>query len=265
MGKVTSRDGTTIAFDRAGEGPALILVDGAMCYRAFGPMPPLAQVLAPDFTVYAYDRRGRGESGDSAPYAVAREVEDLEALIEAAGGLAYVYGISSGAALAMEAAASGLTIRKLALYEPPYTAEGVDTEGVKESNRKLNELLAAGRRGDAVEFFMSGVGMSTDAIAGMRQSPMWSVFEGVAHTIAYDFAVLGDGTVPRERAALVAVPALVADGGASPDFLRRPAKALADAIPTAKYQTLEGQTHQVAPDTIAAVLKEFFLSHAERA
>jgi pimeloyl-ACP methyl ester carboxylesterase len=222
-------------------------------------MPPLAQVLAPDFTVYTYDRRGRGESGDNAPYAVAREVEDLEALIEAAGGSAYVYGISSGAALAMEAAASGLAIRKLALYEPPYTAEGGDTEGVKESNERLNDLLADGRRGDAVEFFMSGVGMPAEAIAGMRQSPMWSVFEGVAHTIAYDFVVLGDGTVPRERAALVAVPTLLADGGASPDFLRRPTKALADAIPTAKHQTPEGQTHEVAPDAIAAVLKEFFL------
>lgn len=258
MTEVTSRDGTTIAFDRVGEGPALVLVDGAMCYRAFGPMPPLAQVLAADFTVYTYDRRGRGESGDTAPYAVAREVEDLEALIEAAGGAAYAYGISSGAALAMEATASGLAIMKLALYEPPYTAEGADIEGVKESNRQLNDLLAAGRRGDAVEFFMAGVGMPAEAVAGMRQSPTWPVFEGIAHTIAYDFAVLGDGTVPRERAANVAVPTLVADGGASPDLLRRPTKALAGAIPGAKYQTLEGQTHEVAPDAIATVLREFF-------
>lgn len=257
MAEVTSRDGTRIAFEKTGTGPALVLVDGALCYRAFGPMSALAQVLAPDFTVYTYDRRGRGESGDTAPYAVIREVEDLEALIEAAGGSAYVYGISSGAALAMEAAASGLAITKLALYEAPYTAEGGDTGPVEESNRRLTELLAAGRRGDAVEFFMAGVGAPAEAIAGMRQSPMWPVFEGVAHTIAYDFAILGDGTVPRERAAKVAVPTLVAAGGASPDFLRRPAEALADAIPGARYQTLDGQTHEVPPSVIGAVLMEF--------
>lgn len=259
MTKVTSSDGTTIAFEQVGEGPAVVLVDGAMCYREFGPLPSLAQVLASDFTVYTYDRRGRGESGDGAPYAVAREVEDLAALIEAAGGSAYVYGVSSGAALAVEAAASGLAITKLALYEPPYTAEGGDTEGVQQSNRKLNDLLAAGRRGDAVAHFMSGVGVPAAVIDGMRQSPAWPVFEAVSPTIAYDFTVLGDGTVPRERAANVAVPALVAAGGASPDSLRRPAEALAGAIPGAKYQTLEGQTHDVAPDVIAAVLREFFL------
>jgi len=257
MAEVTSVDGTRIGYERTGDGPALVLVDGALCFRAFGPMPPLAQVLAPDFTVYTYDRRGRGESGDTAPYAVAREVEDLAAVIRAAGGSASVYGISSGAALAMEAAAGGVPIRKLALYEPPYTAEGGDTGPVAESNRRLNELLAAGRRGDAVEFFMTGVGAPAEAIAGMRRSPMWPVFEGVAPTIAYDFAILGDGTVPRERAARVAVPTLVADGGASPDFLRRPTKALADAIPGAHYQTLDGQTHEVSPEVIGAVLTEF--------
>ncbi|MGC9665161.1 alpha/beta fold hydrolase [Planosporangium sp. 12N6] len=258
MTKVTSRDGTTIACERVGEGPALVLVDGAMCYRAFGPLPALARVLAPDFTVYTYDRRGRGGSGDTAPYAVDREVEDLEVVIEAAGGSAYVYGISSGAALALTAAASGPAITKLALYEPPYTAEDGDTAQVAAYNRQIIDLLAAGRRGDAVERFMSGVGLPAEAIAGMRQSPAWPVFEGVAPTLAYDFAVLGDGTVPRERAAHVTVPTLVAAGGASPESLRRPAKALADAIPGATHRVLEGQTHEVSPDAIAAVLREFF-------
>ncbi|HEX2771693.1 MAG TPA: alpha/beta hydrolase [Micromonosporaceae bacterium] len=258
MTTVTSRDGTPIVLDTTGDGPPVVLVDGAMCFRAFGPMPSLAQVLAPHFTVVTYDRRGRGESGDTQPYAVEREVDDLAALIEYAGGSAYVYGISSGAALAMEAAASGLPIRKLALYEPPYTAEGGDTDAVEEDNRQLNGLLAAGRRGDAVEHFMSGVGMPPEAIADMRRSPTWPVFEAVAPTLAYDYAVLGDGTVPRERAARIGVPTVVAAGGASPDFLQTPARALADAIPGATYRTLDGQTHEVAPHAISAVLQEFF-------
>lgn len=259
MTKVTSRDGTPIAYERAGDGPALVLVDPILSYRASGPSVAFAPVLTSDFTVYTYDRRGRGESGDTPPYAVAREVEDLEAVIEAAGGTAYVFGISSGAALAMEAAASGVPMRKLALYEPPYTAEGGDTAAVVEDTRKLTELLAAGRNGDAVEHFLTGVGMPAEALAEMRQSPTWPLLEAVAPTLAYDYAVLGEGTVPRERAAKVAVPTLVADGGESPDFLRHPSKTLAEAIPGARYQTLEGQTHEVAPEAIGAVLKEFFL------
>jgi pimeloyl-ACP methyl ester carboxylesterase len=258
MTTATSNDGTAIAFGTTGDGPPVILVDGALCYRAFGPLPSLAQVLAPHFSVVTYDRRGRGESGDTQPYAVEREVDDLAALIESAGGSAYVYGISSGAALAMEAAAAGVPIRKLALYEPPYTAEGGDTAAVDEDNRHLNALLAAGRRGDAVEHFMSGVGVPADALADMRQSPTWPAFEAVAPTLAYDYALLGDGAVPRERAAKVAIPTIVAAGGESPDFLQRPARTLAEVIPGATYRTLDGETHQASPQAISALLRDFF-------
>lgn len=265
MGKVASRDGTTIAFDRSGEGPALVLVDGALSYRGFGKMAGLAEVLAPHFTVYAYDRRGRGESGDTAPYAVACEVEDLEALITETGGSAYVFGLSSGAVLALEAAASGLAIAKLALYEPPFTVEGEDLQEEDDFGERLEELLAAGRRGDAVELFLTSAGVPAEAIAGMRAEPSWPLFEAVAPTLGYDNAVLGEGTVPHERAARVTVPTLVANGGASPDFFRLAAKATAEAIPGARHKTLEGQSWgEVAPEALAPVLKEFFLGSGRR-
>lgn len=257
MHDAVSRDGTSIAFERSGGGPPLILVDGAMCYRASGPMPALADALAPRFTVYTYDRRGRGESGDTAPYAVAREVDDLGSLIAEAGGSACVYGISSGAALALEAAASGLAITKLALYEPPFTAEGDHPPARTAYTERLEELLAADRRGDAVELFMTTVGMPAEAISGMRNSPAWSLFEAIAPTLAYDNAILGEGPVPRERAATVTVPTLVASGAESPPDLRGAAKAVADALPNARHLTLEGQTHDVAPEALAPVLADF--------
>jgi pimeloyl-ACP methyl ester carboxylesterase len=255
-GTVTSRDGTPIAFERTGQGPALVLVDGALCFRRFGPMGPLAELLAPDFTVYRYDRRGRGDSGDTQPYAVAREVEDLEAVIAAAGGSAFVFGLSSGAVLALEAAASGLPITKLALYEPPLSVEAQEQSDFGET---LERLVAEGRRGDAVEFFLTSAGVPEEAIAGMRGDPTWALFESVAPTLVYDNRVLGDGTVPRERAATLSMPALVAGGAESPDFFRRAAEATADAIPGAQHRSLAGQSWgQVEPAALAPVLREFF-------
>ncbi len=214
MRTVTSHDGTPIAFDQSGQGPALILVDGALCSRNFGPMGPLAAQLAPQFTVYAYDRRGRGESGNTLPFAVEREVEDIAALIAEAGGSAFVYGISSGAALAFEAARQLPTaITKLALYEPPYTVDADRVQGFKAYRARLDELLAAGRRGDGVELMMRLVGAGDEGVAGMRQSPVWPLFEAVAPTLAYDAAELGDSSVPTERAASVTMPTLVLAGG----------------------------------------------------
>ena len=193
MNKVISKDGTQIAYETKGSGPAVILVDGALCYRSFGPMPHLAELLAPRFTVYIYDRRGRGESGNSKPYAIEREVEDIEALIKAAGGSAFVYGISSGACLALEAAIKlGDKIRKLAMYEPPYNSEEAARQAWREYRKKLAELLAAGRRGDAAALFMGFVGTPADQIDGMRQAPMWPMFEAVAPTLAYDAAAMGE-------------------------------------------------------------------------
>jgi pimeloyl-ACP methyl ester carboxylesterase len=249
MQTVTSADGTTIAFTRAGTGPALVLVDGAMCYRGMG---PLSERLTDHFTVYTYDRRGRGESGDTLPLAVEREIEDLEALVAHAGGSAYAYGMSSGGALILRSAAAGVPWLGLALYEPPFTGPKQDY------TRELAQRLAAGRRGDAVELFMTLVGTPAEAIAGMRGAPVWPIFEAIAPTLAYDDAVLGDGSVPRDEAAIVKVPAILIDGDASPSTLRDAAAAVADAIPQARRVTLAGQTHDVSPDALAPVLIQFF-------
>jgi alpha-beta hydrolase superfamily lysophospholipase len=257
MPTVTSADGTTIAYEHAGSGPAVVLVDGAMCYRAAGPMRPLAALLRDSFTVYTYDRCGRGESSDTPPYAVAREVEDLRAVIARAGGEAYVYGISSGAALALATAAAGTGVARLALYEPPFMAEVHDDTRIKEYTERLGELLAARRNGDAVALFMTNVGVPAEAIAGMRAGPGWAALEAIAPTLAYDDRVLAGGRVPRDLASTIAVPTLVLAGGASPQGLQQAAKATAEALPTAEHRTLDGQTHDVAPDALAPVLVEF--------
>lgn len=258
-GTVTSRDGTRIAFERSGDGPPLVLVDGALCARSIGPTASLGELLATDFAVYRYDRRGRGDSGDTPPYAVAREVEDLEAVIAAAGGSALVVGISSGGALALEAAAAGLPIARLAIYEPPLAPEP-DVEESREFADRIAELIAADRRGDAVEFFLTSGGVPADAIAELRAGPSWPQWESVAPTLVYDNAVLGDGGVPRARAAAVTAPTLVANGGESPDFFRQAAEATAAAVPDGQHRVLDGQSWgQVAPEALAPMLREFFL------
>jgi len=263
MPKVTSKDGTQIAYEKQGAGPAVILVDGALCYRSFGPMQHLAQLLAPHFTVTTYDRRGRGESSNSKPYAVEREVEDIDALIREAGGSVFLYGISSGACLALEAAIQlGDKIRKLALYEPPYNTEPGALQQWNDYRKQLGDLLAADRRGDAVALFMQLVGTPADQIGGMRQAPVWPMFEAVAPTLAYDAAAIGENrSAPVERATHVTAPALVMDGGANlafMPFMHASATALAKAIPHAQQHTLEGQTHDVNLEVLAPVLVEFF-------
>ena len=271
MRTVTSIDGTKIAYDKTGVGPAIILVDGALGYRALFGQGPLATLLADHFTVYTYDRRGRGESSDAAregaadqrraPFSIEREVEDLEALIKEAGGSVYAYGVSSGAALVLEGAIRlGNKIKKLAMYEAPYRTDPAAQQEWKEYVKQLGELIAADRRGDAVALFMKLVGASDDGIEGMRQSDMWPVFEKVAPTLGYDhIALLGDDArVPAERAADVAVPALVMNGGDSYEFMHETAKALARAIPNAQHSILEDQTHEVAAEALAPVLVEFF-------
>jgi pimeloyl-ACP methyl ester carboxylesterase len=263
MNTVTSIDGTKIAYEMKGSGQPVILVDGAICYRGFGPMQPLSELLAPHFTVYTYDRRGRGESSNSKPYAVEREVEDIEAILQEIGGKAYVYGISSGACLALEAAIQlGRRITKLALYEPPYNSNPSTRNEWREYRKHLRELLVDNCRGDAVALFMQFVGTPVDQINGMRQAPMWPMFEAVAPTLAYDAAAIGDDRIaPIDRAANVKVPTLVMDGGANLQFMpfmHDTATALAKAIPNAKQRTLEGQTHDVNLEVLAPVLVEFF-------
>ena len=263
MNKVTSRDGTATAFDRVGEGPALILVGGASTQRK--DTTPLAEFLAPRLhrTVYSYDRRGRGDSGDTAPYAVEREVEDIAALIADAGGSAYVFGHSSGAVLALEAVRLlGSAIPRLALYEPPFIVDDSRPPLPSDYVAHLNELIVAGRRGDAVEYMMTqAVGMPVEAIAPMRSDPMFPGLEAVAHTLAYDGAVMGDSmsgsSASLMRWSAVTTSTLVMDGGESPAYMHNGAQAPVDVLPNAQLRTLPGQTHGVAPDVLAAELDQF--------
>lgn len=261
MQTTTSRDRTTIAYERTGEGPALILVGGALSSR--GASAPLAAPLAPRFTVYAYDRRGRGDSGDAQPYAAAREVEDIAALIQAAGGSAFVFGHSSGAVLALEAAAAGLPIAKLALYEPPFILDVSRPPVPAGYVARIRELVDAGRRGDAVAYFMTeAVGTPADVVAQMRGAPMWPGMEALAHTLAYDGAVMGDtmrgNPLPPGRWDTATLPTLVLDGGASPAWIRDAARTLAATLPNAEHRTLPGQTHGADPAVLAPVLAAFF-------
>lgn len=261
MQTVTSKDGTRIAYDKSGKGPALVLVGGALSARAGN--GELVQLLAPNFTVYSYDRRGRGDSADTKPYSVDREVEDLGAIIDAAGGSAFVYGKSSGAGLALHAAAAlGDKVKKLALYEAPYSdAEGAAKEW-KEYRTKFDQHLAANRKADAVTAFMKFVGAPEDAIAKMKASPAWAGMVAMASTIAYDNAILGDDrSVPVAVAAKVKAPTLVMDGGASlkaMPFMRATADKLGKAIPGAQRRTIEGQGHDVSSKAVVPVLVQFF-------
>jgi pimeloyl-ACP methyl ester carboxylesterase len=259
MSKVISNDGTEIAYETTGKGPALILVDGALCYRSFGPMPGLAKLLASNFSVTIYDRRGRGESSNSRPYALEREVEDLQALINATGGSAFVYGISSGACLALETAIRlGKQVGKLAMYEAPYDSAAGASQAWKDYSRQLNEFLSAGKRGEAVGLFMQFVGTPAGQVQSMRQTPVWPLFEAVAPTLAYDAIAMGaDRSVPLQRAAAVQAPTLVMNGTGRA-FMLDTATALANAIPHARQQTLEGQPHDVNLEVLAPVLVEFF-------
>jgi pimeloyl-ACP methyl ester carboxylesterase len=258
---VTSADGTSIAYSTTGTGPAVIVVDGAMCHRAFGPSGGIAAQLGGEYTVYTYDRRGRGESGDADAYAPDREVEDLAALIAAAGGQAGVVGFSSGGALALLAAAGGVGVTKVGCYEAPYGTQDWQREAGLKYTADLHEALGEGRLDDMVTLFMALVGMPAEQIAGMRQSPVWPQFTAIAKTLTYDNAVLGyptGGAVPTDMLATITVPVLAMDGGASPDMLRDPAGIIAEACPDAERLTLAGQTHEVNPDVVGPVLAKFF-------
>jgi len=258
MSQAISKDGTAIDYERAGQGPALILVDGAMCSRDFGPTPKLRPLLAPHFTVYAYDRRGRGKSGDTLPYSPQREVEDIAALIQEAGGSASLVGLSSGGALALEAAASGLPIDKVVAYEPPYV--GVTGNGaVPDHQARLQALVAEGDRGGAVKYFMrSMVGAPAPMVVMMQLMPwIWRKLKAVAHTLPYDAAVMSGFEVPAARLAEVRVPALVMHGSKTDARLARAAEAVAAAVPGALHRTLPGQTHNVSPGALTPALIEF--------
>ena len=269
MPAVTSADGTTIVYETIGSGPPLILVDGALGYRALGFSKKLADELAAGYTVYTYDRRGRSESGDIQPFAVDREVEDIAALIEEAGGSAHLYGISSGAALALEAANQGLPIERLALYEIPFVLDDTREPMDPDYLPNVERAIAAGKPGDAVKHFMRLVGVPGPFVAVMPLMPMWKKLKASAHTLPYDKAALGDTgagrPLPADRTSGVTVPTLAIAGGKSPEWLRNSMVAVANAIPTAEYRTLEGQTHNVKAKVLAPVLAEFFANSDDRA
>jgi len=253
----TSADGTAIAFESTGSGPALVLVDGAMCFREFGPARTVAAELADSYTVYIYDRRGRGESGDTAPHSVGREVEDLAAVVEAAGGDAYVMGQSSGGALVLEAAASGVPMRKLAAYESPYVGlrAGRDYQG------DLERLLAEGKRRSVIDYFMvKMVGGPWFLPLMMRMMPkVIAKLETVAHTVPYDARVMGETfTVPQGRFATITVPSLILAGSKGKPEMLAAQETIAASIPGARHGVLAGQTHQVSEKVLAPQLKGFF-------
>jgi pimeloyl-ACP methyl ester carboxylesterase len=260
MPAVISKDGTRIVYDKYGAGPGVILVGGAFQYRALDqPTTHLANLLARNFATFHYDRRGRGDSGDTKPYAVEREIEDIEALIAEAGGSAFVFGMSSGGALALRAAAHGLAIKKMALYEPPFNlGEEAARQSAERYTQQLEVLLNANRKGEAVELAMTTWGTPAEMVAGMRQSPVWSMFEAVAPTLAYDNAIMGDGSVPTQPLSSITIPTLVMDGGASPASMRQAADAAAKALKNARRQTFEGQRHDVSPEILSPLLKDFF-------
>lgn len=269
MTTVQSADGTLIAYERVGTGPALILVDGALCYRASGPNAALAAELAGTFSVITYDRRGRGESNQAGPYAVEREVEDLAALIAEAGGSAFLYGISSGGALVLEAAAAGLPVDRLAIYEVPFIVDDTRAPLPADYVSRLDELVRADRRAAAVRMFMrDGVGLPKAAVALMGVLPAWSKLKGVAHTLPHDTALVAPfqtgRPLPARRWAAVGAPALVIDGGKSPAWIRNAARELATVLPDAEHHTLEGQTHIVKPKALAPALAEFFAAALPR-
>ncbi|MDT4991111.1 MAG: hypothetical protein QOH97_1003 [Actinoplanes sp.] len=261
MSIVTSADGTQIAYETVGSGPALILVDGAMCYRDFGPARDLAKALADSYTVYLYDRRGRGESGNTLPWAADREIEDLAALLGAAGGTAFLFGCSSGAVLAADAANRLPGFTKVALYEPPFIVDDTHVPRPAGFVADTEALIARGDRSGALKKFMRHVGMPGLLLAIMPLTPPWRKLKVVAPTLPYDLTILGDTGrgVPLDprRWAGVEAPAIVMDGGKSPQYMRNGAKALAEALPKADYRTLPGQTHMVKASVVAPAVKEF--------
>ncbi|WP_431929808.1 alpha/beta fold hydrolase [Nonomuraea jabiensis] len=268
MHTTRSADGTAIAFDRTGSGSPVVLVSGASC--AWGIHTALAGLLAaagPEgaaatrrhpagHTVVNYDRRGRGDSGDTLPYAVEREIEDLRAVIEEAGGSAAVFGNSSGAVLALRAAAAGLPITRLALWEPPFQLDAGAPGGAEAYAKELTACLAEDRRGDAVALFLRSVGLPAAMIGQMRQAPGWASMEAIAPTLAYDAAVMGDSRLPSDLAN-VEIPTLVLTGSRTGPWAPAAAQAISEVLPSCRHVVLEGQDHNVSWDALLPPLLSF--------
>jgi len=264
MKKAVSKDGTQIAYDESGSGPAVILVAGALGVRSHPIMSLLAEQLASHFTVLNYDRRGKGDSGDTPPYSVGREIEDIDALIAEAGGSASLCGLSSGAVLALEAAnkLGPRKVRKLAMYEPPFIVDDTRHPVPADYVPQVKKAVAEGRRSDAVDLFMKIVGVPDEYLPAMHDMPMWPELEKGAHTLAYDGAIMGDNQsgkpLPPNQWDGAIMPALVIVGGDSPAFFQNGTQALADILPNAQRRSLAGQTHEVSAEALAPTLIEFF-------
>lgn len=257
MSTVTSKDGTKIGYAKIGSGHPLIIVDGAMCSRAFGPTPEIGKMLSAHFTVINYDRRGRNESTDTLPYSIEKEVDDIDALIKEVGGPAHLLGFSSGAGLALQAAARGLNVSKLVLYEPPYiTGMGGHTPPADSVDR-FKQLVSEGRRGDAVKFFMTGlVGMPSFVPVIMSLLPMWKKLKAAAHTLSYDATIMEGFTIPVKLASLVKVPTYIMGGEKSALPLRNAVQKLSEAIPGSHLVILKGQNHNVSAKALVPVMVE---------
>jgi pimeloyl-ACP methyl ester carboxylesterase len=259
MAYVTSKDGTKIAFEKSGKGPAVIIVSGALSARSLFEGEPmlLVEMLSKHFTVYIYDRRGRGESTDEQPYAVQREIEDLEALIDTAGGRAYLYGVSSGGALSLHAAGTlgAAKVQKLAIFEVPY---GQGKEVFDKQKQGVNEHIKNGKPGDAAAFFLSEIGTPPEALQKMKTSPAWRTIEKIDFTLGYDYQVLGDGAIPRDLVKTITIPTLVMVGEKGMDFMHATAGQLAMLMPSTEHKKLEDQTHQPKAEAVAPVIIEFF-------
>jgi len=258
-----SADGTVIAFKAWGEGQPIIIIDGATAYPAVNPVnEEIGQLLQDKFRTYAYDRRGRGASSDTRPYSIAREIEDLAALIEVAGSPVTVFGWSSGAVLALDAAAAGLPIARLALFEPPFLVDNSRPPLPDDYVEQLDAAVADGRPGDAVELFMTAAaGVPADSVRAMRDEPFWPALEAIAPTIAYDGRIMGTtmsgNPLPADRWRTVDMPTLVMHGTGTWPFIIAGATALAELLPAATRMPVEGSEHTAPADVLAAVLRDF--------
>jgi pimeloyl-ACP methyl ester carboxylesterase len=260
MHYVTSKDGTKIAFEKSGSGPALIIVSGALSARSLFEGEPrlLVEKLSKNFTVYIYDRRGRGESTDEQPYTVQREIDDLESLIDNAGGQAYLYGVSSGGALSLHAAGKlgAGKVPKLAIFEVPY---GQGKEVFDQQKQGVNDRIKNGKPGDAAAFFLAEIGTPEEALEKMKLSPAWRTIEKIDFTLAYDYEVLGDGAIPHEVVKTITIPTLVMVGEKGMDYMHATAEQLATLMPNTSHKILKGQMHQPKAEAVAPVVTSFFI------
>ncbi len=264
MGQIKSKDGSTIYFERHGDGPPLILVDGALCSSSFGPMPGLVPLLAEQFTVFVYDRRGRGKSEDQSPYNIEREVEDLDALINEAGGAACVFGMSSGGILSLQAAASGCNIKKLAIYEPPICVDKEEHQIANTNVKELQKLIESEKRTEAVKYFLKeAVEMHALVVFMMRWLPVWKQMKAVAHTLPYDASITAKWPLSVLTDTNIDVPLYILGGEKSSESLHRSVHSLTDAIPHARSRMLEGQSHNVKPKVLVPELTNFLKSKLE--